>query len=162
CDGIVGRSGVKAPWARSLARLGSLPSSIQRCVSLASTPSKPRMISLFGGCCAVSGAAAASMRRARDRARIFKVISSGFPRERVLDFASAVFYQTIALDAPGATWPFVSAYDLRDSAIHNPPSRRPCLGGAGARGRRRAGAGLAARMAARRAAEPLVFRPPLP
>jgi hypothetical protein len=91
CEGIVGRRGEKLPCARSLARFGSFPSSIHFWVSLASAPSKPRMISFLGGCCwapsrdTASGAAAkeARARRTRDRARSFEVIGDGFPESGV-------------------------------------------------------------------------------
>ena len=57
CDGMVERSGEKVPWARSFARLGSLPSSIHFSVSLASTPSKPRITSFCPEVAAAAGRA---------------------------------------------------------------------------------------------------------
>src|SRR5688500_11117964 len=83
CDGMVGRNGEKVPWDRSFARFGSLPSFIHCSVSLASAPSKPRMISFLSDGWATApeieeADRQRTARRARNRGRIFNVIVTDF------------------------------------------------------------------------------------
>ncbi len=88
CDGIVGRRGEKVPWDRSFARFGSFPSFIHCSVSLASAPSKPRMISFLSDAWADREADRQRIaRKARNKGRIFNIIVTDF-QNRELSEAS--------------------------------------------------------------------------